>query len=81
MANQICPNCLENSFTWSVDDEISDLTIWGCYACSYRALEDESNERNCSRCENRTESRLKDDEKEYWWCSTCNKIESIKSYT
>ena len=69
MATQICPNCKKDSFTWSIDEEESPLTYWGCYECNYGAYEDESKERICSNCEKKTESRLKDEEKEYWWCS------------
>ena len=74
MATLICPNCNENSFSWIIDEEISELTIWGCNNCSYEAFENESNERNCLKCGKKTESRLKDSEKEYWWCSFCSKI-------
>lgn len=81
MATQICPKCKEDSFTWSIDEEISDLTIWGCYKCSYQAFEDELDERNCSKCGNKTATRLRDEAKVFWWCSTCNKIEIIKKYT
>jgi len=81
MATQICPNCKKDSFTWSIDEEISELTIWGCYECEYQAFENESKERNCTKCSKKTESRLKDNEKEFWWCSTCNTIEIIKNYT
>lgn len=81
MATQICPKCKNDSFTWRMDDEISDFTIWGCSKCSYQAFENESDERNCSKCGNKTELKLKDDEKEYWWCPICNKTEIIKNYT
>lgn len=79
MGTQLCPKCKNDSFTWSMDDEISDLTIWGCYKCDYRALENESDERNCGKCGKKTESKLKDEENEYWWCSTCNATEIIKN--
>jgi hypothetical protein len=73
MATQICPKCREDSFTWSMDDEISDLTIWGCYKCFYQAFENESEERTCSTCGNKSESKLQEKESEYWWCWTCQK--------
>ena len=79
MATQICPKCKEDAFTWSIDDEITDLTIWNCYNCLYQAFEDETSERICKQCGKKTESKLKDDQKEYWWCSSCNSIEIIKS--
>jgi hypothetical protein len=77
MATQICPNCKEDSFTWSVDLEGSNLTRWGCYKCYYIAWEDESYERECSTCKRKTEIRLEDETKIYWWCSNCNKISVI----
>ena len=79
MATLICPNCEENSFNWITDEEISELTIWGCNNCSYEAFENESDVRNCSKCGKKTESRLKDTEKEYWWYSSCSATEIIKS--
>lgn len=78
MATQICPKCKCDSFTWRMDDEISDLTIWVCYECSYQAFENESDERNCKKCGKKTESKLKDDESEFWWCSNCDSVEKIK---
>ncbi len=77
MATQLCPKCQNNSFTWFVDDEKSNLTVWGCYQCNYEAYEDESLERICSNCNKKTESRLKDKDKEYWWCSSCNSVSKI----
>ena len=72
MATQNCPNCMIDNFTWKVDEEVSSLTIWDCGSCLYRAFEDESDERICSKCGKKTESKLKDSKKEYWWCSNCN---------
>lgn len=77
MALQHCPNCNTESFSWSIDEDNS-LTRWAC-VCGYEAYEDESFERECSRCQNQTESKLKDDEKEYWWCSSCHRTEVIVS--
>jgi hypothetical protein len=73
MATQICPNCKSDSFTWSIDDE-SIYTKWGCYSCNYIAFEDESLERICSNCNEKTEIRLQDETKTYWWCSNCNRV-------
>ena len=81
MATQICPKCKKDSFTWSVNEEISDLTVWACYKCYYQAFEYESDERNCQNCGKKTESKLKDDEKDYLWCSNCNTTEITKNYT
>ena len=79
MSTHICPKCKNDSFTWVVDEEISSLTIWGCYNCRYEAIEDESLERICSRCGSKSESYLKDQESEYWWCSNCNRITNEKN--
>lgn len=81
MASQICPRCGEDSFYWKMDEDESSLTIWDCMNCEYRAFENESDERNCSKCGKKTESKLRDDEREFWWCSTCNKTEIINKKT
>tara|TARA_R110002073_G_scaffold72537_1_gene177043 strand:- start:705 stop:950 length:246 start_codon:yes stop_codon:yes gene_type:complete len=81
MALHICPNCKKESFSWLIDEEVSELTIWGCNECRYQAFEDESEQRICNKCGKRSELRLKDDEKEYWWCTTCKATELIKNYT
>ena len=78
MALQNCPNCNEESFNWSVDEENSSLTRWAC-ECGYEAYKEESFERKCSSFQNETESKLKDDEKEYWWHSSCIRVELIVS--
>ncbi len=75
MATQICPNCKKDSFTWSIAEEVSPLTYWGCHLCHYGAYEDESFERKCSKCGEKNQSKLEDDDKEYWWCSSCDRIE------
>ena len=77
MAEQVCPNCNKHSFTWMLDEDVSDLTIWGCYNCGYEAFEDESKERNCMKYGSKTESKLKDNIKEYWWCCKCNEVTLI----
>lgn len=73
MATQICPNCREDDFTWCID-EGEPLTRWSCGNCGYVAYEDETLERECSTCGVKTESRLQDDVKTYWWCCRCNSI-------
>lgn len=77
MALQICPNCKAQSFTWTYDDEETPHTSWGCGECRYSAQEDESFERECSSCNKKTECRLEDDVKIYWWCSSCNNVTLI----
>ena len=74
MATQICPNCKEDAFTWFMDEDISPLMIWSCTSCNYNALEDDSKERLCHSCNHKTESLFKDNEKEFWWCSSCHQI-------
>jgi hypothetical protein len=74
MATQICPKCKEDSFTWSIDEEDESLTKWGCHICHYFAYEDEKLERVCSNCFKKNESRLTDEEGEFWWWCSCNKI-------
>lgn len=81
MATRICPKCEEDTFTWRMDEEISDLTIWSCYSCYYQAFENETDIRKCKRCETISESKLKDDSLEYYWCSNCGGTEIIKNYT
>ena len=73
MATQVCPNCQLDSFSWSIDEEESLSTKWGCHECGYIAFEDESLLRECAFCYKKIESQLKDKMKKYWWCSTCNK--------
>lgn len=72
MATQICPNCKADSFTWAIDEDVSELTIWFCSNCSYQVFENEYEESECSKCKSKTTSKLKDNLKEYWWCSNCN---------
>ena len=60
-----------------IDEEITSLTIWRCFLCQYEAFEVESDERICSRCANKTETKLKDEYRQYRWCSTCNTIEEL----
>lgn len=72
-----CPNCKDFGFVWKVDDEISDLTIWDCSECGYRAFEDESKQSNCPHCDYPYRIYLKDENSTYWWCSECErKIEN-----
>ena len=78
MATQICPKCQQNSFIWSIDEEQSPLTFWAC-SCGYNAYENESKETICEVCNKETKSNMRDDQKEFWWCSSCNKIELIKT--
>ncbi len=53
MATQVCPKCNEDSFTWYIENQISERTIWSCHKCNYQAYEDEFHEKNCSICKNK----------------------------
>ena len=72
MAIQICPKCNQEGFMWTAEGEPYVITTWHCHKCNYDATEDERLERRCPDCRNKSQSRLKDDEKEYWWCCVCN---------
>lgn len=78
MAEQICPKCKVQTITWSIDEEETPLTKWGCRNCGYVAYEDESLERICSYCGTKNEMRLDDGQNQYWWCCKCNTIKIIK---
>ena len=80
MATQICPSCKKDSFTWSIDEVETRLTLWGCYQCGYEAFENESDERTCTKCGKGSQLKLKDTEKDYWWCPLCDTTELIKKY-
>ncbi len=69
MALQICPKCKEKAFTWFINEK-TNITNWSCFNCDYEAKEND--ECVCENCEKKTKTKLKDKEKEYWWCSNCN---------
>jgi len=71
MAAQKCPKCEENSFLWFFNEK-SNITSWSCYNCDYEAKEISTEELVCQNCNEKTKKKLKDKEKEYWWCSSCN---------
>lgn len=77
MALLICPECKAYGFTWTIDEEESPLTRWGCIVCGYMAWEDESLCRVCTGCGWKTENMLDDGEKRYWWCSRCNTVKPV----
>ncbi|WP_312076687.1 hypothetical protein [Chryseobacterium sp.] len=76
MALQICPKCKENSFTWFINGK-TQLTTWTCFDCDYEAKEIEDEKSTCEKCGEITKTKLKDKEKEYWWCSNCNTISDL----
>jgi hypothetical protein len=71
MALQICPKCKEKAFTWFMNEK-TNITNWSCFNCDYEAKENKVDECVCENCEKKTKTKLKDKEKEYWWCSNCN---------
>ena len=60
-----------------MDEDESPMTVWGCWNCKYIAYEDESFERVCNACQTKTEMRLEDEQKKYWWCCRCNRVTVI----
>ncbi|QBN18423.1 hypothetical protein [Flavobacterium nackdongense] len=72
MATQICPKCKTDNFVWNIDEEETSLTKWSCLNCNYVVFENESDERNCLVCNHKSETKLKDNSTEFWWCSNCN---------
>ncbi len=74
MALQICPKCKTESFIWTSDEDDAPLTFWHCGNCKYSAHEDESLLCVCGKCNTKTKCKLKDTEREYWWCAKCNDI-------
>lgn len=72
MSAQRCPKCGVDAFTWSIDEEISPLTIWHCSVCLYRAEEDESLEHACEECGD-GQICLRDDAHEYRFCLGCGR--------
>ena len=79
MATQICPNCKNDSFTWTLDEEETELTNWTCHKCHYQVFENEKDERNCKNCGRNTESKLMERDSEYWWCWNCHIKSEIKT--
>lgn len=71
MGTIICPNCKADFFVWSIDEEVSPNTQWGCYHCKYQAFEDEKLERICAACNKKSELHLEDEACIYWWCHLC----------
>jgi hypothetical protein len=80
MALQICPKCKENSFTWFINGKFP-LMSWSCFNCDYEAKENENDKCICVNCEENTKTKLKDKEREYWWCSNCNTISDLQIKT
>lgn len=66
-----CPKCEQDGFTWSVDDEVSPLTMWNCSLCGYHAEEDESKEMACCNCGQKGAMLLDDGAECYRYCDVC----------
>ncbi len=83
MALQICPKCKEHAFTWYISENNAggEVTIWQCASCEYYAFEyDERMSRPCPHCGSGQESKLLDQENEYWWCYCCNSTNVVASF-
>ena len=72
MSAHKCPNCNDYRFHWSVDEEVTPLTMWNCWECHYHALEDESLESECPDCHYPHRIRLEKEDTKYWWCTDCS---------
>jgi len=72
MAHSKCPHCLDYRFSWYVDAEPPNFTLWHCHKCGYSATEDESYEQKCS-CGASSMIQLADDFGAYRWGSRCEK--------
>jgi hypothetical protein len=68
-----CPKCGIQTFTWSIDEDVSALTQWHCTMCPYAAEEDESLERACDACGG-GEGWLRDGDRSYRFCFDCGKV-------
>jgi hypothetical protein len=77
MAIQICPKCGVKAITWSIDEEASPLTNWGCRGCGHVAEEDESRAVNCPRCSaEKMFALVKDCDGFHRWCCSCGSFEN-----
>ena len=85
MATQICPHCKKDSFSWSIDDENTQLTYWGCHLCHFGAYENEKENKSfkhkCSVCGKVGQMKLEDDASVYFWCYHCNNSDILKEKT
>ena len=72
MADHKCPKCKQETFSWYVDQEIAEITIWTCSNCDLQIYEDDRDEIYCKECEDNTTTFLKNEDEEFWWCSICN---------
>jgi DNA-directed RNA polymerase subunit RPC12/RpoP len=76
MAEQYCPNCGEESFSWRIDEEFSAHTQWHCSRCEYQAEENEALESECRQCHTRNLLYLKAGDDFFRFCTHC-KFKSI----
>lgn len=76
MAAQTCPKCNEKLFLWFLNEK-TNLKSWSCFNCDYEAKENEADECTCENCGETAKKKLKDKEKEYWWCSSCNAVSDL----
>jgi ribosomal protein L37AE/L43A len=80
MPTQICPKCRKDSFSWYIDEELSNFTFWSCSNCDFQTYEDDRDEVEYGNCKEITKTFLKNEDEEFWWCSVCNTIFDLKQY-
>ena len=71
MAVQTCPAGNKKGFTWFVDEDPSDSTLWHCVYCGYAAEEDEAKESYCFKCQNKSNMLLTDKAGQFKFCYQC----------
>jgi hypothetical protein len=83
MATQLCPNCQEDDFTWSMteDETGQEVTEWRC-GCGFHAIEyerylageyqQEPITTNCLNCTTMSGIVLHREGERYLWCYHCN---------
>ena len=75
---QYCPKCKKGRFIWTVDEEVSPLTVWFCGYCKYSADEDEKKETTCPACGiERCYLHMKDEDRTYWYCCHCGRMMDV----
>ncbi len=78
MALTTYPKCKNDSWSWYIDEEVSEYTIWHCCICGYTAFEDESEETVCPECGQKLDMLLFDDNQKYRYCSQCKRIRIVE---
>lgn len=66
MVEHINQKCKKNTFNWSIHEDVSPLTNWGCRTVITLHTEDESNQTNCEKCKSFSKIKLQDETTGYW---------------